>query len=46
VKISEHKGKGQLYTYSLGWPFVGKKLPDECDELLFAFMFDHIHHFT
>jgi hypothetical protein len=24
VKISEHKGKGQLHTYSLGWPFVGR----------------------
>jgi acetyl esterase/lipase len=42
VKICEHKGEGQLHTYSLGWPFVGRKLQDECDELLFEFIFDYV----
>ncbi len=41
VKVCEHKGKGQLHTYSLGWPFLGKKLRDECDELPFEFVLDY-----
>lgn len=42
LNICENKGKGQLHTCSLGWPFVGKKLQDECDELLFQFIFDPV----
>jgi hypothetical protein len=42
VKICEHKGKEQLHTYSLRWPFVMSKLQDECNELFFEFDFDHV----
>jgi len=42
VEITEHSAPGQLHTYSLGWPFVGKKLQDECDTLLMNFIFSHV----
>lgn len=42
VVMTEHKKSGQLHTYSLGWPFVGSRLQQECDELLINFIFCHV----
>ena len=42
TKIKEHNGRGMLHTYSLGWPFVGREMEDECDELLMRFVFGSV----
>lgn len=42
TEIVEHKKPGMLHTYSLGWPFAGKEMIEECDELLMRFVFDHV----
>ena len=43
TEITEHKGRGMLHTYSLGWPFVGREMQEECDELLMRFVFGHVN---
>ncbi|KAN0105043.1 alpha/beta-hydrolase [Hyaloscypha variabilis] len=42
TEITEHKGRGMLHTYSLGWPFVGRDMQEECDGLLMRFLFEHV----
>jgi acetyl esterase/lipase len=42
LQITEFKQSGHLHTFSLGWPFTGKVLQDECDSLLIDFIFRHV----
>ena len=42
VKITQFKMGGQLHTFSLGRPFTGKILQDECDTMLIDFNFKHL----
>jgi acetyl esterase/lipase len=42
VKITEFRQTGELHTFSLGGPFVGKKLQDQCDEVFIEFIFKHV----
>ena len=44
VKVTQFKQDGHLHTFSLGWPFVGKALQDECDVLLINFIFKHVYY--
>ena len=42
LEVVELKVTGQLHTYAFGWPFVGKALQRECDELLLNFIFNYV----
>lgn len=38
-QILEFRREGMLHTFSLGSPFVGREIRDECDEVLMGFLF-------
>ncbi|KAK5054569.1 hypothetical protein LTR84_001460 [Exophiala bonariae] len=42
VRIDVHVGKGEMHTYSNGWPVGGRRTELECDELMLNYIFSEV----
>lgn len=42
VRIDIHVGKGEMHTYSNGWPVGGQRTEMECDELMLNYIFTEL----
>ena len=42
VDITVHAAKGEMHTYPVGWPVSGRKMQNECDDLLLNYIFTHV----
>ena len=38
VRIDVHVGKGEMHTYSNGWPVAGQSMENECDEVMLNYI--------
>lgn len=42
VSMTVHVGKGQMHTFSLGWPISEARIQRECDEVFLDYIFAEI----
>lgn len=42
VRIDVYVGKGEMHTFSNGWPVGGKRTEDECDDAMLNYIFTEL----